>query len=49
MKSSKRLLLEHVGHRRFGRFALQREVHALMASVLLRVARLDPFDLDAEA
>jgi hypothetical protein len=43
------LLLEHVGGRRFGRFALQREVHALMAAVLLRMARFDRFDLDAEA
>jgi hypothetical protein len=43
------LLLEHVGGRRFGRFALQREVHALMAAVLLRVARFDPLDLDPES
>ena len=43
------LLLEHVGGRRFGRFALQGEVHALMAAILLGVAGFDPFDLDAEA
>jgi hypothetical protein len=44
-----RLLLEHVRGGRLGRFALQREVHALMPPVLLGVPWLDSFDLDAEA
>ena len=41
------LLLEHVGGRRFGGFLLQREVHALVATVLLRVARLNALNLNA--
>src|SRR6185503_5021124 len=40
---------EHIGRGRFRRFALQREVHALMTAVLLRVPRPDPFDLDSQS
>src|SRR6185312_2242349 len=38
------LLLQAIGARRPGGFPFEGEVHALMASVLLRVARLDAFD-----
>ena len=43
------LLLQHVGGGRLRRFLLQREMHALVPPVLLRVPRLDPFDLNPEA
>ena len=43
------LLLEHVRGRRLGRFSLQREAHALMPPVLLRVPRFNPFDLDPKS
>ena len=42
------LLLQAVEARRSGSFLLQREVHALVPAVLLRMPRLDPFDRDAE-
>ena len=40
------LLLQDVGRCRFGGFLLQREVHALMTPVLLRVPGLNPFNLN---
>jgi hypothetical protein len=40
------LLLQEVGGRRFGGFFLQGEMHA---AILLRMARLDPLDANAEA
>jgi len=43
------LLLQHVRRGRFGRFFFQRKMHPLMATVLLRVAGLDAFNLDAQA
>ena len=43
-----RLLLEHIRRRRLGGFVLQREVHALVPAVLLRLAGLNPLDLNAE-
>lgn len=42
------LLLDDVGTRWAGGFTLEREVHALVAAVLLRMARLDALDGDAE-
>jgi hypothetical protein len=44
-----RLLLQHVGCGRFGRLVLQRQMHALVPAVLLRMPRFDAFDLNAEA
>jgi hypothetical protein len=43
-----RLLLQEVPACRLGCLQLQSQVHALVTSVLLRVARLDPLDLNAE-
>jgi hypothetical protein len=43
-----RLLLQHVRGGWLGGVFLQREVHALVAAVLLRVAGLDPLELDAQ-
>src|SRR6266851_787626 len=43
-----RLLLEHIRLRRAGGLPLQGEVHALVPAVLLRLARLDPLDQNAE-
>jgi hypothetical protein len=42
-------VLEDVRSGWLRRFALQREVHALMPAVLLRVAGFDAFDVDPEA
>src|SRR3546814_3473480 len=42
------LLLQDVGAGRAGRLLLQRQVHALVAAVLLRLAWFDAFDLNAE-
>src|SRR3546814_5126957 len=40
------LLLQDVGAGRAGRLLLQRQVHALVAAVLLRLAWFDAFDLN---
>ena len=42
------LLLQAVRAGRAGGLLLEREMHALMASILLRVSRLDALDLNAE-
>lgn len=42
------LLPQEVGAGRFGGLQLQRQMHAFMAAVLLRVARFDTLDGDAE-
>jgi hypothetical protein len=42
------LLLQEVERRRLGGFLLEREMHALMAPVLLRATRLDALDLDPQ-
>jgi hypothetical protein len=42
------LLLEKIFGRWFGGFFLQRQMHALMAPVLLRVSRLDALDADSQ-
>ena len=44
-----RLLLKKIGGGQLGSLFLQREMHAFMAAVLLRMAGLDPFDADAQA
>ena len=41
------LLPQEIVASRFGRLALECEMHAFMAAALLRVARLDPLDRDA--
>ena len=43
------LLLQEVVCRRFGGLFFQSQVHAFMTAVLLRIARLDALDCDAEA
>ena len=43
-----RLLLEDIGRGRLGGFGLQREMHALVAAVLLGMPGLDALDLNAE-
>src|SRR4029453_9265404 len=43
------LLLQHVRSRRLRRFSLQRQVHALMPPILLRMPVFDPFELDPES
>ena len=43
------LLLQHVGSGWLGRFAFERQVHALMTSILLRMAGCNAFDLNAQA
>src|ERR1700747_309064 len=42
------LLLQEVFSRRLGGLELQGQMHTLMPAVLLRMAGLDPLDLDAE-
>src|SRR6187551_2455125 len=44
-----RLLFEEVRSGGFGGFFLKREVHALVAAILLRMAGLDALDVDAKA
>ena len=43
------LLLQEVETGRLGGFFLQGQMHALVAAILLRMARPDPFDPNAEA
>ena len=43
------LLLPEIRRGRFGCLAFERQVHPLVASVLLRMPRLDPFEPNAEA
>ena len=43
-----RLLLKEICGSWFGSFFLQSEMHAFMTAVLLGMARLDPFDADAQ-
>ena len=42
------LLLEAIGPRRSGGFFFEREMHALVTAVLLRMAWLDALDRNAE-
>src|SRR5947209_1794661 len=44
-----RLLLQDVRPGRLGRFLFQRQMHALVPAVLLRMPGCDAFDLDAES
>jgi hypothetical protein len=44
-----RLLLEEISRGRFGDFGLERALHPLVPAVLLRMAWLNPFDLNPEA
>ena len=48
MKVKARLLLQEVARGGFGGLFLQREVHALVAAVLLRMSGLDTLDPDSE-
>ncbi len=43
------LLLQDIRRGGLGRLRLQRAMHALVPAVLLRMAGLDPLDLNAEA
>ncbi|MDR6817447.1 hypothetical protein J2X76_002623 [Neorhizobium sp. 2083] len=43
------LLLQEIVSGRLGCFKFQCQMHALMAAVLLRVARLDAFNVDVDA
>lgn len=43
------LLLQEVLRGRLGGFLLERQMHALMATVLLRMPRLDALDVDPQA
>jgi hypothetical protein len=43
------LLLQEVGGRRFGGLFFQCEMHAFVVAILLRMARFDPFNANAEA
>jgi hypothetical protein len=47
-RSNLALLLQEVASGRLGGFFLQREMHALMAAILLGMARLDPYDANLE-
>jgi hypothetical protein len=46
MKRSNLLLLQKILRRRLGGFLLQRQMHSLMAPVLLGLARLDALNTD---
>jgi len=43
------LLLKQIGAGRTSSFLFERQVHALMPTVLLRMTRPDAFDTDAQA
>ena len=43
------LLLQEILSGRFGGLQFQGQVHTLVTAILLRMARLDAFDRDAEA